>query len=265
VLVVAIGGWPVRITANEPSFLDLINRRYANFVSHDAEDVKLALRVDLAESRRSEPDDRPDDDVRVVRQQGKWSIQRSDFQAVWNPNGQTACIRQTANPYSLDSLLRIVHTLALAGDGGVLLHAARVIRSRRAYLFAGLSGAGKSTIAGLTPADATLLTDEISFVRRNQDTYVAYGTPFTGEVNRSGSNDSAPLGAIYFLRHGRQNVLERADAGAASRLLLRHVLFFATEADLVRRVFNSVCDCVVKTPVYWLTFVPDARVWELIQ
>jgi hypothetical protein len=26
-----------------------------------------------------------------------------------------------------------------------------------------------------------------------------------------------------------------------------------------------VCDCVVKTPVYWLTFVPDARVWELIQ
>ena len=78
-------------------------------------------------------------------------------------------IRQSANPYSIDSVLRIVHTLLLARAGRFSLHASSAVRNGRAFLFAGVSGAGKTTIARLAPPDAMLLTDEISYVTHEGD------------------------------------------------------------------------------------------------
>ena len=50
----------------------------------------------------------------------------------------------------------------------------------------------------------------------------------------------------------------------ACRALLSNILFFAEDADLVQLVFQAACDFVARVPVYRLTFVPDARVWEMI-
>ena len=95
-------------------------------------------------------------------------------------------IRQSANPYSIDAALRILHSLILARQGGLLVHAASAVRNGRAFLFAGVSGAGKTTISRLAPADVTLLTDEISYLRRNGQGYVAYGTPFRRRTGEGG-------------------------------------------------------------------------------
>jgi hypothetical protein len=46
----------------------------------------------------------------------------------------------------------------------------------------GSPGQGKTTISRLAPPDATLLTDEISYLRREGDGYIAYGTPLAGEL-----------------------------------------------------------------------------------
>ena len=73
------------------------------------------------------------------------------------------------------------------------------------FLFAGVSGAGKTTISRLAPADVTLLTDEISYLRRNGEGYVAYGTPFAGELAKVGENIRAPLAALYLLAQGPEN------------------------------------------------------------
>jgi ABC-type multidrug transport system ATPase subunit len=62
-------------------------------------------------------------------------------------------IEQTINPFSLDSVLRILHTLLLAREGGFLLHASSAIRNGSAFLFSGVSGAGKTTMARLAPPD----------------------------------------------------------------------------------------------------------------
>src|SRR5207302_5197450 len=119
----------------------------------------------------------------------------------WEPSKRRGWIQQTANPYSIDAVLRIVHTLVLAEQCGFLLHSASAIRNGKAFLFAGISGAGKTTISRLAPADVTLLTDEISYVRPSDEGegYVAFGTPFTGELAKLGENTSAPIAALYLL------------------------------------------------------------------
>jgi len=53
-------------------------------------------------------------------------------------------------------------------------------------------------------------------------------------------------------------------AADAARGLLSCILFFAEDAALVQAVFQSALDFVERVPVRRLTFVPDARVWEMI-
>jgi len=65
-----------------------------------------------------------DEDVRVRRDGDEWMMRRGDFRARWDPRTGRGTVRQDANPYSLDTVLRILHSLILAERGGFLLHAA---------------------------------------------------------------------------------------------------------------------------------------------
>ena len=259
-VVIAIGGIPIRLNTTDSDFLALLQGRYAGFVSK-APDAEYDFDVELSPPAVANRDA----DVNVTHRSGRWLLERGDFRAEWDPAARRGTIYQTANPYSIDAVLRIVHTLVLARQGGFLLHSASAIRNGKAFLFAGVSGAGKTTISRLAPADVTLLTDEISYVRKLAEGYVAFGTPFTGELAKLGENTSAPVAALYLLAQGSENRIEPVAVADAGRELLANTLFFAEDHELVHRVFQAACDFVHRVPVYRLTFVPDARVWEMIQ
>src|SRR5262245_6133333 len=159
-IAIGIGGVTVCVRAADPSFLAMLERRYLGFTATSgAADYDFDVELIPAGQPAS-----VGSDLSVRRNGRSWELERGDFCAVWDPDSRLGRIRQSANPYSLDSVLRIVHTLALAETGGFLLHAAGAIRHGRAFLFSGVSGAGKTTMMRLAPADATLLTDEISYV-----------------------------------------------------------------------------------------------------
>lgn len=262
-LVIEIGGMPVRVNTSDPNFLGMLLNRYSGFVGSSERTERCAeIEFDVNLVRPAPAD--PDEDVRVTHREGRWSLQRGDFRAEWEPESRTGWIRQSANPYSIDAVLRIVHTLVLAREGGFLLHSASAIRNGKAFLFAGVSGAGKTTISRLAPPDATLLTDEISYVRKQDAGYVAFGTPFTGELAKLGENVSAPVAALYLLAQGPENRIDPVSASEAARSLLANVLFFAEDQELVQSTFHSAFAFVNRVPVFRLTFVPDVRVWELI-
>jgi len=182
-----------------------------------------------------------------------------------DPAARTGRILQSVSPYAIDSVLRIVHTLIQASQGGFLLHGASAIRNGRAFLFSGVSGAGKTTISRLAPPDAILLTDEISYVRRQGDRYLACVTPFAGELARPGENTMAPIEHLYFLSKGPDNRTDPIAPADALRMLLRNILFFAEDAELVKMVFRSATEFLGRVPFSRLTFYPDQRVWDLIQ
>ena len=257
-VAIEIGGLPVLLRTRNASFRDLLERRYEGFLSSSAS-PRFAFDVELMEPVESD-----DADVEVRQNHGRWSLRRGDFCAQWDPGAGTGRIMQSANPYSIDSVLRIVHSLVLAEEGGFLLHSASAIRGGRAFLFSGVSGAGKTTISRLAPIKVRLLSDEISYVRRTGAQYVACGTPFTGDLARVGENCSAPIAALFLLEKGPENCIESVPAGDAIRCVLRNILFFAKDPKLVKRVFRAAVDFIERVPVKRLTFVPDKRVWNLI-
>lgn len=250
---------PVRVSTTDSSFLNMVRHRYAGFVGR-TENVEYDFEVHLEAPRMAGLDD----PLRVFRNSGRWRVERGDFRAEWDPLSRSGSIRQTANPYSLDSVLRIVHTVVLSRQEGFLMHAASAVLGGQAYLFAGVSGAGKTTISRLAPKEAVLLTDEISYVRKQPEGYRAFGTPFTGELGQAGENVSAPLAAVYLLAKGPENRIEPLTPAEAAAAVLSNILFFAEDAELVKLVFRSVLEFVRQVPIRRLKFVPDARVWEMI-
>jgi len=258
-ITVDIGGMPILLHTQDDSFRQLLARRYAGFVD-SAVSPRFEFDIELTTPSRKAPDE----DVRVEMRDGTWRLGRGDFRAQWDPGARRGRIRQSANPYSIDSVLRIVHTLILAHEGGFLLHSAGAIRNGRAFLFSGVSGAGKTTISRLAPPDVTLLTDEVSYVRRVDAGYRACGTPFAGELARVGENCSAPIASLFFLKQGPENKIEAVAKSEAVRRLMRNILFFAEDAALVEEVFQSACEFVERVPVQQLTFTPDSRVWGMI-
>ncbi|MGC2495621.1 hypothetical protein [Candidatus Binatus sp.] len=259
---VVIGGLAINIQSANRDFIAMLERRYAGFVAEPANGgIQLEVEV-VAAVGNSDSDD---EELEVRYADGHWTINRGDFRAQWDPVSMRGSVRQAAYPYAIDSVMRIVHSLVLAERGGFLVHSASAVRNGRAFLFSGVSGAGKTTISRLAPPDVTLLTDEISYVRRFGERYDACGTPFAGDLGRAGENISAPIVGLYLLVQGRHNVASRIGAADAARRLLRNILFFADDANRVEQLFGSACDFVSRVPVYELTFQRDEKVWDLIR
>jgi hypothetical protein len=262
VACVEIGGIPISLSTTDRIFHELLLARYEDFLSDTPSEFALDFEI-------LEPRPASDDDVRVRRDGEEWLMERGDFSARWDPRTGKGLVRQNANPYSLDSVLRILHSLILARRGGFLLHAASAICDGRAFLFSGVSGAGKTTMTRIATPDVTLLTDEISYVRPDADagpgSYRAFGTPFAGELAKAGENTSAPIGALFFLEKGPENCIEDVPSAEAVRRLMRNILFFAEDPRLVEELLATACAFVAALPIRRLTFYPDSRVWDDIR
>jgi hypothetical protein len=259
-VVVDIAGFPVRLNATDGLLSRLLSDRYRNFLTSTSEP---AAHFDLTVVPSPPSDDSPE--LAVHADGERWHMQRGDFVAEWNGLTRHGSIRQTLNPYSTDSVLRIVHSILLGSDAGFLLHASSLVLDGAAFLFTGPSGAGKTTIAELAPPQAVLLTDEISCVRRTAAGWTAFGTPFAGELGVSGSRVSAPVKAVYGLVQGQAHRIDPLTAGAAVRMLMRNILFFARDPRREQRILDTVCQLTQTVPVCRLTFTRDAGVWTTIR
>ena len=162
-LVIEIGGVSVRVNTTDARFLSLLQDRYDGFVtSSECADgrAEIEFDVDLIPSRFADPNAA----VRVTQALGRWTFERGDFRAEWEPasrNRPDSPVRQ-----SLLHRCRVAHRPhARAGPARRLSAAFGQRRPQwQSVLFAGVSGAGKTTISRLRPSDATLV-DRRDFLR----------------------------------------------------------------------------------------------------
>ena len=80
-----------------------------------------------------------------------------------------------------------------------------------------------------------------------------------------GTNVKAPLEALYFLEKWPENRIAPISEPDAAHALIRNILFFANDPDLVKRVFEAALECVLRVPVARFEFTPDGKAWDLIR
>lgn len=100
--------------------------------------------------------------------------------------------------------------------GGFQLHSSAVMLEGKAYLFSAPSGTGKSTHTEkwCRLFGAQLLNDDKPVLRRQQEGWIAYGTPWSGKHDLS-APVGVPLGGIAFLQRGQENAIRRMEPGEA--------------------------------------------------
>lgn len=108
----------------------------------------------------------------------------------------------------------------------VLFHGSAVSVDNMAYLFTAPSGTGKSTHVRLwcelLGSRAQVVNDDKPLIRVSDGVVTVFGTPWNGK-HHLGSNMSAPLKAICFLKRSATNYLRPVPANEALPLLLRQV------------------------------------------
>lgn len=168
--------------------------------------------------------------------------------------------RSLVNPV-LNRLDQLLLMYILSRRQGALVHAAGAVVNGGGIVFAGRSGAGKSTIARQFRAAGTtpLLSDDRIVIRKIGDAYSAYGTPWAGDAQIA-LNRSAPLNAVLFLHHGQANRIEPVSPRDAFERLLPMVSIPWYDRVAIEQI-TSFCEALTRdVPAYDLHFVPTVEV-----
>jgi len=251
-LRISIGSVPLSLFIREEALLEPAIRRYREFTHNSENGFPIVLRKTAVVLKKA---------AALTQEDGEFSFLLDDARLILRSQG--AEFHGVRHEYALDSLLRILLTMVLLPQRGFLLHGATVVRDGRAYIFFGRSGAGKSTVASLSP-EGTVLTDEISLLRYSDGCWQAHGTPFWGEFRAAGQNRLVPVAGLYLLKQADEERVETLDARQALRALLPCVLFFASKKYEHEILLRTLLGLVDQIPCHRLHFRRNAEFWRVV-
>ena len=155
----------------------------------------------------------------------------------------------------LDSALMIMFTLATAGKGTLLFHAAVVSQEGKGYLFLGTSGTGKSTHAQLwiEHIEGTELVNDDNPVVRDG---VVYGSPWSGKTPCY-RNVSVPIGGIVMLSQAPYNKIRRLKGIEAYVAVVESVGSKVWDNRIAESQHQTENKLVSTIPMWHLECLPD--------
>jgi len=160
--------------------------------------------------------------------------------------------------YPLDGLILYYLTVM---NHDVMIHASGVNNEGKGFIFSGISGKGKTTMAGLWhKAGAEVIHDDRLIVRKTSHGYVMYNTPvYENEVPMSSSLDR-----IFIIEHGKENRLTPVNGAEAVSLVMANCIQHGWGPEVISVLLSSVSDLCAGVPVAKLEFKPESDVIEMI-
>ena len=166
----------------------------------------------------------------------------------------------------LENYLRFLAAYSLLLRGGLLMHSACVVHRGEAYLFAGRSGAGKTTISTLAlEAGMEVLSDDMNALTPGTPPQV-HKLPFAGTLGQRITDVGVyPLRAVCWLRKGDVVRCEPTSPAQAISRLAVCAPYVNTDPFRAERLLESLEKLVVTVPVLTLTFPRGADVLPIIE
>jgi hypothetical protein len=154
----------------------------------------------------------------------------------------------------------------LSNNKGALIHAAGAEFEGRGYIFPGKSGAGKSTLTRqLACIDGfSVLSDDRIVVRKTENTFKAFGTPWPGEAGTV-VNRSVNLSGIFFISHASSNKIKDLKPQKALEKLLPVVSIPWYDKEVMIKILDFCGELVSNIPAYEFQFKPDNKAIDVFK
>jgi hypothetical protein len=160
--------------------------------------------------------------------------------------------------YPLDGLILYYLTVI---NGDIMIHASGVNNAGHGYIFSGVSGKGKSTMAKLwDDSGAKVIHDDRLILRNSGNGYRMFNTP----VYSDDEPRESPFSKIFIIEHGRENMLVPLKGANAVTQVMANCIQHNWGADIIARLLGSISIMCGTIPVSKLFFKPDRSVIDLI-
>lgn len=160
--------------------------------------------------------------------------------------------------YPLDGFV-LYYLTAINGD--IMIHASGVNNAGHGYLFSGVSGKGKTTMAKLWDKSGSLVIHDDRLILRNTGNgYFMYNTP----VYRDDKPCESPLNKIFIIEHGSKNELIPVKGAEAISLVMANCIQHNWDSEIIARLLGSVSIMCTTIPTVRLFFKPDRSIIDEI-
>ena len=160
--------------------------------------------------------------------------------------------------YPLDGLI-LYYLTVIHGD--IMIHASGVNHSGHGYLFSGISGKGKSTMASLwDKSGGKVIHDDRLIIRNISGAFRMFNTP----VYNDDIPSESPLSRIYLIEHGAENKLIPIKGATAVSLIMANCIQHNWSPDIIAGIMGSVSMMCASIPVVKLSFKPDRSIIDFI-
>lgn len=257
ILYKKIGDHTIQFTFRQKIIADFIMKNFCNLSSNITEqDMEIAIVLGYGSPFS-------DYNVFISKENGRTIFRRSDYLIVADIDYRSATIFVNNELALKHALMNLYSSYITYHNWGLLIHSSCVIEDDRAHIFAGQSGAGKSTAARMSqPRD--LLSDEATIARITPNEIKVFNSPFRSEINTKGQKECAPLASIQILHQALQNNrvdLRKADAFVH---LMDKIFYWSHNPEETKKIMGLLKMLVDRVPVYELYFRKDDTFWELI-
>ena len=156
-------------------------------------------------------------------------------------------------PSAVLNMLMVAFLPVVARNDGLLFHASLVEYRGRAVAFTASSGTGKSTQADLwhEHLGAEIMNGDRVFVRRFDDEWRAYGSPWAGSSPYV-RNVKAPLAGIVALKQAPENRIRRLNAAEVMVYLYNNVRYPFWDEEATATSLETLDALVREIPIFLL-------------
>lgn len=263
-IVLNVGGAKVQITSSNTKILHALQERYILFLASGSMSGK-PFSIHIQEPVETNP--LPPENKIPVFSANSLKFSPPGWEGVIYPDKRTGWVRPASRYIieELDYFLRVVIAVEAYETGGLLIHAAGIVRDGRAFVFLGPSGVGKTTVSRLSRQDI-ILNDDMILLMPDGERWIAHPTPFWNPTQvKPNAQASAPLFVFLRLKQDTKTFVEDTSPGYALGELIACIPVIASDPDRSRSIIARCGDILSCIPFQDLHFQKDDTFWKVIE